>query len=279
MITGSSSSLGRRQFLKEATLGAFAASTLTSRLTDARQVEDEPNIHNMLLFGEQTIFVSHLPLFGGVNSTKTAYRSVHRYQVILQASFAKSGKDVGDLYFKDRQTHPDTRIYTLGPTTEFVLSRLFTPSAKPRLKTFDATIFRDHLERPSGGPIQGLDRTQVTVDRVVHGRMFDPKQVKPTALEYILLGKGSELYLAHLIAAPPDFDHVLSVKLSGRDLTPTDLNQDVRLMVADRTNLSSQRLKEAERVSAELRIGKGAPAKVELEGGREVYFEENELAK
>jgi hypothetical protein len=53
----------------------------------------------------------------------------------------------------------------------------------------------------------------------------------------------------------------------------------VRLVVADRKNLSSQRLKEAERVSAELRIGKAAPAKIELEGGREVYFEENELAK
>ena len=279
MITRLSDSLGRRQFLKEAALGAFAASTLTSRLTAARPVEDEPDIHNMLVFGEQTIFVSHLPVFGGVNSTKTAYRSAHRYQLVVQTSFAKSGKDVGDLYFKDRQGHPDTRIYSLGPTTEFVLSRLFTPSAKPQLNAFDATIFRGHLERPGGVPIQGLDGTRVTVNRVVHGRMFDPKQVKPTALEYILVGNGSELYLAHLIAAPPDFDHVLSVKLSGRDLTASDLGQDVRLVVANRKNLSNQRLKEGERVPAELRIGKAPPAKVELEGGREVYFEENELAK
>ena len=73
MIARLSGSLGRRRFLKHAALGAFGASTLTGRLTGPPPVEDDPDIHNMLVFGEHTIFVSHLPLFGGVNSTKTAY--------------------------------------------------------------------------------------------------------------------------------------------------------------------------------------------------------------
>jgi hypothetical protein len=231
----------------------------------------------MLVVGERTLFLSHLPMFDGLDKTKQAFRSPHRYQVILEATLANQGKDVTNLYFKDRQSNPKTRIYTLNPA-EFVITHLFTPRDKPRLTMFNAIVFRGHLEH-GGTPIPGLEKTSVRATRVVHGRMFDPLAKKPGELEYILFGKGTELYVAHAIVAPPDFDHVLSVKVSGRELTDKDLAQEVRVTVPSRKNLVAERLREKQRVDATLRVGPpGSPAsKVQIDAGVELYFEEGEL--
>ena len=108
--------------------------------------------------------------------------------------------------------------------------------------------------------------------------MFDPRAKKPAELEYILFGKGTELFLAHAIFAPPDFDHCLSVKLAGAELTEKDFAQDIRVVVPGRKNVAAERLREKQRVEATLRIGPaGSPAKVQLEAGAEFYFEEGEL--
>jgi len=268
---------GRRQFLQTAVGALTAARVACQGDARAQGVEDAPNTHNMLVVGEQTAFLSHLPMFDGLDKAKKAFRSPHRYQVILQATFSKQGKDVTDLYFKDRQANPGTRIYTLSPA-EFVITRAFTPREKPRLAEFSAMVFRGHLEQ-GGKPIPGLEKTSVSVTRVVHGRMFDPLAKKPAELEYVLFGKGTELFLAHAIFGPPDFDQCLSVKLSGGGLTEKDLAQDIRVIVPDRKNLASERLREKQRVEATLRIGpsESTGSKVQLETGAQFYFEEGEL--
>lgn len=269
----------RRQFLTRTALGALTVAGFASTRDARAQGEDPPNTHNMLVVGERTLFLSHLPMFDGLDKIKTSFRSPHRYQVLLEARFSNQGKDVTDLYFKDRQAHPDTRIYTLTPTPEeFVITRLFTPAKQPRLSAFNAMVFRGHLEQ-GGKPIPGLEKTSVRSNRIVHGRMFEPQAKKSTELEYILFGKGTELYLAHAIFAPPDFDHVLSVKVSGRELTDKDLAQDVRVIVRDRKNLATERLREKQRVEGTLRIGPpgSTVSKVQIEAGVELYFEEGEL--
>jgi hypothetical protein len=270
--------IDRRQFMKQAGCAACALGAASlPRGMSAAPAEDEPNTHNMLVVGEQAIFLSHLPMFEGLNGPKTAFRSAHRYQVILEARFTRDGKDVSDLYLKDRLAHPATRIYTLMPS-EFVLSRLFTPAGSPQLAEFTAEVTRGHLERPGHKTIAGLESALVTVTRVVHGHEFDPGVPKPAALEYLLFGKGSELFLAHAIAAPPDFDHVLAVTLEGVSLEADDLARGVRVAVTDRRNASAERLRERQRVAATLRIGDAAAGQpVQLVAGREFYFEEGEL--
>jgi hypothetical protein len=232
----------------------------------------------MLVVGERTIFLSHLPMFVEFDRAKNAFvPSPHRYQVLLEAAFSNQGKNVTDLYFEDRKANPDTRIYTLNPE-QFVITRVFTPRDKPRLTAFNAQVFRGHLEQ-GGKAIPGLEKTAVKVSRVVHGRVFEPQAKKPAELEYILFGKGSELFLAHAIFAAPDFDQVLSVKPSGRELTDKDLAQDIRVIVPDRKNLVAERLREKQRVEATLMIGSSGStgSKVQLEAGVELYFEEGEL--
>ena len=268
----------RRAFLASSVAGALAVGMVVSRSADVEAVEDAPNTHNMLVFGEQAVFLSHLPMFDGPNKTKTDFRSPHRYQVILEAAFTKEGKGLRDIYVKDRQAHPATRIYTLNPGT-FVLSRLFTPAKTPKLTSFTATVFRGHLEQ-GGVPVPGLEKIVVEVVRVVHGRKFDPRVKDPGTLEYLLVGKGPERFLVHAIFAAPNFDQVLSVKSLGRELTDADLSEGVRVSVPNRKNIAAGRLREGEKVQGMLRLGPGqgkTPSTIRIEVGPQVYFEEGEL--
>jgi hypothetical protein len=57
------------------------------------------------------------------------------------------------------------------------------------------------------------------VKQVVHFREFDSKTKRPAHLEYLLFGKGGKFFLAHLIVAPPDFDQLLSVKVTRHQFT------------------------------------------------------------
>ena len=107
-------------------------------------------------------------MFDGLNKGKSDYTSPHRYQVILEARFSSGGQDVTALYTEDRKSHPETKMYTLNPTAEFVLAKLFTPDAQaPELSSFRATVFRGHFERPGKHPINGLKDIEVTVKLVM----------------------------------------------------------------------------------------------------------------
>jgi hypothetical protein len=261
--------MNRRNFL-QTTTGAALSLSVVARPAAA---EDRPATHNMLVFGDQTVFFSHLPMFDSVNAAGTDFESPHRYQVILQAALTPEQMAA---YAKDRAANPDTQFYTIGPKP-FVLARLFEPQAAPQLTKFAGTVFNGHLEREPNHPVSGLEDVQVKIARVVHGRKFDPRASKPAALEYLLFGHGPERFLAHAIFAPPDFDHVLAVKSIDQDLTDKDLEQDVRIAVPDRKNVSSQRLREGQRVDGLLHVGSATPTKVQLEIGRRIYFEEGEL--
>ena len=189
--------IGRRRFVSGSALALLGAAGTTLAPLDALafgsdEHEDAPNQHNMLVVGEQAVFLSHLPMFQAgkpsapaVDKTGNEFTSPHRFQVILEATFARNGKDVADVYARDRRAHPKTRIYTLEPkqSEPFVLSRLFTPAARPELPSFTGTVFRGHLEQ-GGEPIAGLDSSLVTITRVVHARKMTPRQARPAHLEY-----------------------------------------------------------------------------------------------
>jgi hypothetical protein len=261
--------LTRREFLQTS---AVAASAVACGIAPAA-AEDAKGTHNMLMFGERAVFLSHLPMFHGLSADGAAFASPHRYQVILEATLAPGQQE---LYLADRRRHPGTPFYTIGPE-QFVLSRLFTPAAAPRLTAFTATVFRGHLEADPKSPVSGLADIQVGIARVVHGRMFDPRAARPAALEYLLFGRGRERFLAHAIFAPPDFDHVLSAGTGGAEVTDRDLDENIRIVVPDRKNVAAERLRQGQRVEALLHIGSRAPGKVQLDVGPQIYFEEGEL--
>ncbi len=229
------------------------------------QMHQEPP-HNMMVVGEGSVFLSHLPMF----------MSPHNFQVILEATFTSGGKNVQEVYTKDRQSHRQTKMYTLRPEESFKLPSLFTPTPSSR-NSFKGTILRGHLER-GGVEIEGLTNIDVNVKRVVYaqklGRGFD----KSDKLTYILFGSGQELFLAHVIAKPPDFDQILSVKI---DDAPSDeeLKHAVSVVILDRENSATRRIKEKEKVVGQGHVtGAHQFLQLQLQAGTEFYFEEGELS-
>lgn len=230
--------------------------------------EDTTQRHNMMIVGEKTIFISHLPMF----------MKPHNFQVILEATFTSAGKDVGSIYTKDRQSHPQVKMYTLSPDKFFRLPSLFTPFDKPARTSFKATILRGHLER-GGQPIKGLEGIDVNIKRVVYARQLDTDiAAKPKDLSYILFGKGQELFLGHRIAAPPDFDQILSVKI---DKAPSDeeMTLGVSVTFLNRENSAAKRIREKEKVVGQGHVtGAHQFLQLPIEAKVEYYFEESELS-
>jgi hypothetical protein len=260
------------------TLLLISASFAPAQLKSGLEESDPPSTHNMLVVGGKTVFLSHLPMFDDLSEDKSDYTSMHRYQVILEARFIRNRKDVTNIYTKDREANAGIKMYTLQPA-RFVLARLFTQSTgASALKSFRATIFRDHLER-NGETIQGLEDVVVNVNKVVYARKFDPSQDKPPQLEYFLFGKGDELFLAHLIIKPPDFDQIVGVKTVGHRFTDEELGRGVRVLLPERSNSAAQRIKENEQAKAQFQVANTSQAlDLPLQAGTEYYFEEGELA-
>ncbi|MEK6406624.1 MAG: hypothetical protein AABN34_06635 [Acidobacteriota bacterium] len=266
---------GRREFLlagAAATLGlayrgipeiTAASPTIIDRGHRAG-LPDPPATHGMLLFGEKSVYLSHLPMFS---------MPVHRYQVILEVTLTKAGSDPQAAYVQDRRQHPSTRIYTFEPEP-FVLPEL--DPKNPQRSSFKGTIFRGHFER-GGNPIN--EKVVATVARVVHFRKFDSQAAGLPQLEYFLFGKGQDLFLAHLITSPPDFDQVLSVKQVDRKFTDEELSKGAPIIFPGKKNTPGQRIKAAQQVTGQVKEAAGAAAKtVKLRPGVQFYFESGELA-
>jgi hypothetical protein len=260
-------SISRREFVWNSF--ATAVCWALGRGAEAAPANQEAAaVHNCMLVGNQTAFLSHLPMFQRLNQAGTEYLTPHRFQVILQASFVSSRTYVTNVYFAERQGHPETRMFTVEPKP-FVLPEL--TAAQP-LTSFQGTVFRGHVER-GGQAIDALTGTTVRVERVIHFHRFDPKEQAADVLAYLLFGRGKELFLAHLIVKPPDFDQILSIEFTGPELTDNHLGRATLISVPDRKNLPSERIKEGQQVAAKLPSG----TKVTIQALREFYFEEGEL--
>jgi hypothetical protein len=126
-----------------------------------------------------------------------------------------------------------------------------------------------------------LTDVEVTVKRVVYAQEIGPKttSAKSDTLDYILFGEGLELFLAHRIAQPPDFDQIIGVKISGHTFTSEELLRGVSVEIPDRKNTPDRRLRAKDKVAADGQVT-GAPMSLPLtvEVTTEFYFEEGELA-
>ena len=239
-------------------------------------------VHGMLVVGDDTVYLSHLPMFD---------HTTHDAQVILEVALSGPG-DPHAAYTTDR-THAGARFYTFAPDgdptplppghepKEFVLADLVQPTPQqPRRRAFTGTLVRGHFER---GGVRLATEVLATVTNVVYFRQFDPAAEPLPQLTYLMFGKGRERFLAHLITRPPDFDQILAVRIAGQAPTDEELRQGVRLSIPGRGNTIEARLQAGERVSGQLqRGGEGAaapplPTTIQLDVVAEIYFEEGEL--
>ena len=171
--------------------------------------------------------------------------------------------------------HPDDRLYTMMPE-KFALSTLYATDP-PERGSFRARFFRGHLER-GGEPIPELADVNVRITDIVYARRFDQRG-RPDDLTYLLLGRGGELFLAHVISEPPDFDQILSVELVGPHPDQEELQAGIRVVFEGRANTAEARLRHGETATARGHVT-GAHQFITLEFAevRELYFEEGELS-
>lgn len=241
--------------------------------SETRPHDPDPDCgqHNMMLIGQESVFLSHLPMF----------QSEHRFQVILGATFRKNGENLDGIYLKDRQTNPKTKMYTLVPERPFfILSTLFNADDQGSLrKSFPAMVFRGHFEREDTAPEEILPGgADVNVTRVVYARELRPSDLKLDELEYILFGNTKEWFLAHRITQAPDFDQIVSVKIDGHEFTETELTDGVTVTIPERVNSPAQRLQANETVPGKARVTdlhRLLPLQIQVT--TEYYFEEGEL--
>jgi hypothetical protein len=175
-------------------------------------------LHGMLIVGEETIYVSHLPM----------WMAPHNFQVILEVTFM--GPDQPQARYVDDRKATGTRLYTLSPGKKWDIRELAPgdPQRLPRRSSFGATIWRNHFEsHPVTHPGQRLKiaEADVHVENVVYFQELHPQGPGLQELEYLLFGKGKELFLAHVITHPPDFDQVLSVQVGNHQFMDKDLLQ------------------------------------------------------
>jgi hypothetical protein len=279
----------RREFLKNSVTAAaglgFLSLGLPAQALTIFPPLDEQGTHNMMVVGEQTVFLSHLPMFDGLSEDRKSFTSPHRYQVILEASFSDATGDLTGIYAADRKSNPTEKMYTIKPAL-FVL-----PDLDPKGKALRAfrghTVYRGHLERTST-PILGFKDDpneppeggsfDVKVRRVVHFHKFVPGAAKPAQLQYLLFGNGPETFMAHFIAGPPDFDQIISVKLTGQQFTDEQLAGGVSVNIPGRLNTAKTRMKEKQKASGVFQLAGSTKSKpVQVEAIKEFYFEEGEL--
>ena len=237
---------------------------------------DTAGRHGMLLFGEDPVYLSHLP----------GYACPRNYQVLLEVGLDRAALDT---LRADRARHGDG-LYTVDPVP-FPIADLEPHDGAPARTALEVTLVRGHFER-GGTPIcTGLRmdiRNVVWFQRLDADAMRDPDP----AMEYLYFGRGAQMYLVHAMRARPSFDQVLTVRLvpgTVRTQVGHPLDDDVaaiRFDQAQRAALGRDDLAERRVVAGEVATASFPLARspsfsrgftVRVEAERELYLEIGEL--
>jgi hypothetical protein len=227
---------------------------------------ERPMSHHMVVFGHETVFMSHLPMFSVPE---------HAYQVILETELTGAGVDPQQIYRQDWEKHSDVRFYTFDPKP-FVLSEILpTADNPPKATTFGGDLYRNDLEMDDPPPVQIASRVTVNIKNIVHGRRFDTNAPAPTQLQYNLFGRGKDVFLAHLITRPPDFDQLMRVTVTPA-FSDGDLSRGLIVTVDGRKNTEDERIRPSEQGSVAATVGTGTTSlNVKIDPVDEFYFNDD----
>lgn len=238
---------------------------------------DTTGRHGMLLFGGDSLYLSHLPM----------YACPHNFQVLLEVGLDEKARDT---LRADRARHGDG-MYTFDPAF-FPIDELEPHDGVPARTSFDGTLVRGHFER--GGVPIGAE-VRVDIRRVVFYSQLDieakPEPGRP--LRYLAFGKSDRMYLVHELGGRPSFDQVLTVRfipgtvqtLVGHPLDDdvADIGfDDVQPVTFGRDDVVGLRLVAGEVTTASFAsthspsFSRGFTVGVEVE--RQLYLEIEELA-
>ena len=250
-----------------------AAAYTTSQSKSARgapQPGEAPDTHKWMLVGSQTAFLSHLPMFEMLNPAKTEYMTPHRYQVILQASFNSGEQGRHAAVFRGPAKSSGRSRCTRSPRKACSCFR--SSPHRPRLTSFQATVFRGHEER-GGKPVKGLQSVAVNIQKVVHFHKFDPAAKAPGHSGVLAFRSRNGALSGAFDCETAGFR---SAPVGERGWSEADrqrTRQRNPRLDSIEEKLPGDRLKEGEQAQAETSDGR----KLSVRAVREFYFEEGEL--
>jgi hypothetical protein len=236
---------------------------------------DTTGRHGMLLFGDDPVYLSHLPM----------YECPHNFQVLLEAGLPPGALET---LRADREQHGDG-MYTFDPDP-FPIAELEPNDGAAVRTSMTGTVVRGHFER-GGTPI--ATAVPVEVRRVVWFRELDGKPAADGALPYLCFGRGERVFLAHELRERPNFDQVLSIRFvpgTVRTQVGHPLDDDVAALRFDeaqqvtfgRDDGIDQRLTAGEVATASFALTRSPSSSrgftVGIEVERELYLEIDELA-
>lgn len=236
--------------------------------------------HGQFMFGGDALYFTHLAVFMDAPRFHP-----HNFQVILEAAFVDP---------EDERTYRDDRLdasgalYTAFP--EFDQGALIASDAgqEPLRLLSDTPVFRGHFEH-GGEPLSLPAGGNVNVAQVLYSREFLSGGDKLAEQNYLLFGRGDDVFLAHLISAPPDFQQVVPAAIKAPDIEADAARGVVESVIddpllfvrlPDRSNEVGSRLRSGDTISCALETGtRAGPVTIELQIGEEAYCEAGELSR
>jgi hypothetical protein len=215
--------------------------------------------HEFELFGNETLYLSHYPMFG----------SIHSYQVLLEVTVrGTAGSDVKKDYLALRKSNPSAS-YSVSPETSGGSDHYWVlPEMVKAGKSFQANL---HWQKDKSRPAFIAHNVTVEIVKVIHFRLFHPEDQAPQLLTYLLFGKDQERYIAHYIGSHPDFDQILSVSIDpASERAGAGDGTAIEVTIPGRNDKPSLRLVEAAQPVV-ARVSGGA--EVSLRVGRLIHYE------
>jgi len=217
-------------------------------------------VHAMVLFGDKTLYLSHMPLFS----------PPHNDQVILQVSLTKDGENPEERYREDRESS-GTPFYSVKPPAMHL--HVLEEGA-----SFVGDVHRNSYEDDGELVDSGVT---VTVQNVVYTHKLDPKTNNPSGdRNYLCFGQPSEFFAAHQITSAPSFDQIMSVTILDDGAARQPMPQ-ASLMTVPGTDDAASRLQAGAAAEAQFVIDPGTrgehKAGSNITVGEEIFFDDRFL--
>lgn len=181
-------------------------------------------VHGMVLFGTDTLFASHIPMFS----------VPHDWQALFEVELSHLSADAKAIYLAAAQNGLQALV-TLKPQP-FVLPKLLSGE----ITTFEASIYKGNFEQ--GGPVL-LTNVQVKVKAVMYKQHLSPMTPALAELTYLPVTMNGLTYLVHKISAPDNFDHVVQVEWKSANQADTDQDSVASVVFTGKADLLSEKLK------------------------------------
>jgi hypothetical protein len=160
---------------------------------------DAYGFHGMVLFGSQSTYAYHLPMF----------HAPHNYQALFSVALEPKSPG-GSAYKKLVKDHP-AGIYTIAPKDLFDLEEMIDG----KIEKFKADVYQGHFEKE--GAVKLGEATVYVHNKIFSKDISNPGVSGPRWIEqkYLVFGTQyksfSELYAMHVVTSSPSYDAIFKV--------------------------------------------------------------------